>query len=63
VQIQAETRGRRLANPRSLSRQCQLLALSHAALYYRPVEVSACERELVALIDRSVALTSLLSHD
>jgi len=36
----------------SLSRQCQLLGLSRAALYYRPVEIGAYQLELMALIDR-----------
>jgi putative transposase len=35
----------------SLTRQCQLLGLSRAGLYYRPVEVSADELKLMALID------------
>ena len=39
-------------NPLSLRRQCELLGLSRAALYYRPVEVSGYELELMALIDR-----------
>jgi putative transposase len=39
-------------NSLSLSRQCQLLGLSRAALYYRPVAVSDYELELMALIDR-----------
>ena len=39
-------------NPLSLRRQCELLGLSRAALYYRPVEVDAYELELMALIDR-----------
>jgi len=38
-------------NPLSLTRQCQLLGLSRAALYYRPVEVSGYELELMTLID------------
>jgi putative transposase len=38
--------------PLSLSRQCRLLGLSRAALYYRPVEVGAYQLELMALIDR-----------
>jgi putative transposase len=38
--------------PLSLSRQCRLLGLSRAALYYRPVEVGAYQPELMALIDR-----------
>jgi putative transposase len=39
-------------NPLSLTRQCQLLGLSRAAIYYRPVEVSAEELELMAHIGR-----------
>ena len=39
-------------NPLSLTRQCQLLGLSRAALYYRPVEDTVEELELLALIDR-----------
>ena len=38
--------------PVSLRRQCVLLGLSRAALYYRPVEVGAYQLELMALIDR-----------
>jgi putative transposase len=41
----------------SLTRQCQLLGLSRAALYYRPVEVSVEELELMALIDRQYLRT------
>jgi len=44
-------------NPLSLTRQCQLLGLSRAALYYRPMEVSADELELMALIDRQYLRT------
>jgi putative transposase len=44
-------------NPLSLSRQCQLLGLSRAALYYHPVEVSAEELALMALIDRQYLRT------
>jgi putative transposase len=44
-------------NPLSLSRQCQLLGLSRAALYYHPVEVSDYELELMALIDRQYLRT------
>jgi putative transposase len=44
-------------NPLSLTRQCQLLGLSRAALYYRPVEVSGYELELMALIDRQYLRT------
>ena len=39
-------------NPLLFTRQCELLGLSRAALYYRPVEVSVEELELMALIDR-----------
>jgi transposase InsO family protein len=41
----------------SLRRQCVLLGLSRAALYYRPVEVSAYQLELMALIDRQYLRT------
>jgi putative transposase len=41
----------------SLTRQCQLLGLSRAALYYRPVEASAYELQLMALIDRQYLRT------
>ena len=44
-------------NPLSLTRQCQLLGLSRAALYYRPIEVSGYELELMALIDRQYLRT------
>jgi putative transposase len=44
-------------NPLSLSQQCQLLGLSRAALYYHPVEVSAEELALMALIDRQYLRT------
>ena len=44
-------------NPLSLRRQCELLGLSRAALYYRPVEVDAYELELMALIDRQYLRT------
>jgi putative transposase len=44
-------------HPLSLSRQCQLLGLSRAALYYRPVAVSDDELELMALIDRQYLRT------
>jgi putative transposase len=44
-------------NSLSLSRQCQLLGLSRAALYYRPVEVSSYELGLMALIDRQYLRT------
>jgi putative transposase len=39
-------------SPLSLRRQCVLLGLSRAALYYRPVQVSGYQLELMALIDR-----------
>jgi putative transposase len=39
-------------NPLPLTRQCELLGLSRAALYYRPAVVSDYELELMALIDR-----------
>ena len=39
-------------SPVSLRRQCVLLGLSRAALYYRPVQISAYQLELMALIDR-----------
>jgi putative transposase len=44
-------------DPLSLTRQCQLLGLRRAAFYYRPVEVSAEELELIALIDRQYLRT------
>ena len=44
-------------NPLSLSRQCQLLGLSRAALYYRPMEASSYELELMTLIDRQYLRT------
>jgi len=44
-------------NPLSLSRQCQLLGLSRAALYYTPVAVSDYDLELMALIDRQYLRT------
>ena len=44
-------------SPLSLSRQCELLGLSRAALYYRPIEVDAYELELMALIDRQYLRT------
>jgi len=43
--------------PLSLSRQCQLLGLSRAALYYRAVRTGADELELMALIDRQYLQT------
>lgn len=45
------------SNPLSLTRQCQLLGLSRAALYYHPVAASAEELELMALIDRQYLRT------
>ena len=39
-------------SPLSLTRQCELLRLNRAALYYQPVEVSPNELKLMALIDR-----------
>jgi putative transposase len=44
-------------NSLALTRQCQLLGLSRAALYYHPVEVSDYELELMALIDRQYLRT------
>ena len=44
-------------SPVSLRRQCVLLGLSRAALYYSPVEVSAYQLELMALIDRQYLRT------
>src|SRR5262249_50411464 len=66
AQIRTVARGRRLAmieqpNPLSLTRQCELLGLSRAALYYRPVEVSGYELELMALIDRQYLRTPFYS--
>src|ERR1700681_5091239 len=43
--------------PLSLSRQCQLLRLSRAALYYQAVRTGAYELELMALIDRQYLQT------
>jgi putative transposase len=43
--------------PLSLSRQCELLGLSRAALYYRAVKTGAYELELMALIDRQYLQT------
>ncbi len=37
--------------PLSLSRQCELLGLNRAALYYQPVKVDGYELELMAVID------------
>ena len=62
AQIRNVARRRRLAmieqpNPLSLTRQCQLLGLSRAALYYCPVEVGRYELELMSLIDRQYLRT------
>ncbi len=43
--------------PLSLSRQCQLLGLNRAALYYQAAQVDAYELELMALIDRQYLRT------
>ncbi len=43
--------------PLSLSRQCQLLGLNRAALYYQAVQVDAYELELMALLDRQYLRT------
>ena len=43
--------------PLSLSRQCELLGLSRAALCYRVVRTGAYELELMALIDRQYLQT------
>ena len=43
--------------PLSLSRQCELLGLSRAALYYQAVRTGAYELELMALIDRQYLQT------
>jgi putative transposase len=45
------------SGPLSLSRQCELLGLNRAALYYQPVEVDAYELELMALLDRQYLRT------
>lgn len=39
-------------SPLPLRRQCVLLGLNRAALYYRPVKVGADVLELMALLDR-----------
>jgi len=62
TQVRAVGRERRLAmverpSPVSPTRQCQLLSLNRGALYYQPVEVSADELELMALIDRQYLRT------
>jgi transcriptional regulator of acetoin/glycerol metabolism len=43
--------------PLSLSRRCELLGLSRAALYYRAVKTGAYELEMMALIDRQYLQT------
>src|SRR5260370_15869120 len=43
--------------PLSLSRQCQLLGLNRAALYYQAAQVDAYELELMALLDRQYLRT------
>src|SRR5271157_3710512 len=43
--------------PLSLRRQCQLLGLNRAALYYRAVRTGTYELELMALIDRQYLRT------
>jgi hypothetical protein len=43
--------------PLALSRQCELLGLSRAAIYYRAVRTGAYELELMALIDRQYLQT------
>jgi putative transposase len=43
--------------PLSLRRQCVLLGLSRAALYYYPVKVGAAALELMALLDRQYLRT------
>ena len=43
--------------PLSLSRQCQLLGLNRAALYYQAAPVDAYELELMALLDRQYLRT------
>ncbi len=43
--------------PLSLSRQCQLLGLNRAALYYEAAPVDAYELELMALLDRQYLRT------
>ena len=44
-------------SPLPLTRQCELLRLNRAALYYQPVEVSPEELKLMALIDRQYLRT------
>jgi putative transposase len=43
--------------PLSLSRQCQLLGLNRAALYYQAAQVDAYQLELMALLDRQYLRT------
>ena len=43
--------------PLSLRRQCQLLGLNRAALYYQAAPVDAYELELMALLDRQYLRT------
>jgi len=43
--------------PLSLRRQCQLLGLNRAALYYQAAQVDAYELELMALLDRQYLRT------
>src|SRR6201997_3685677 len=45
------------SSPLPLTRQCELLSLNRAALYYQPVEVSPEELKLMALIDRQYLQT------
>jgi putative transposase len=57
AQVRALRRARRLMMVQagaqlSLRRQCVLLGLSRAALYYRPVKAESYALELIALIDR-----------
>jgi putative transposase len=44
-------------SPLPLTRQCELLNLNRAALYYQPVEVRPEELKLMALIDRQYLRT------
>src|ERR1700738_1376963 len=44
----------------SVSRQCRLLAVSRASIYRRPVEVSAEDCTIMALIDRPYLARALL---
>src|SRR5260370_4166416 len=43
--------------PLALSRQCQLLGLNRAALYYQAAQVDAYELKLMALLDRQYLRT------